>query len=203
AAIPLLSGFSKEGLLLLMVLVFFAAIILKNAFGLFINKLQINFVKNLFVSSTGNVLNKVFNRSLPEIQQESSNTWVNKLTQMQSMLATNISISLIIVINEGIIFGLTAIIACVWDWRLFLLLIGVLVPSVGFFYYKVKAMIKTAGYEKNQNYVTLHAEAQEMIFGYADIKIAGTEKNFKKRFNEMAKRYSQLQAKLEFTNFIP
>src|SRR5690606_3958864 len=41
-SIPFLSGFSKEGLLLLMVLVFFAAIILKNAFGLFINKLQIN-----------------------------------------------------------------------------------------------------------------------------------------------------------------
>lgn len=202
-AIPFLSGFSKEGLLLLMVLVFFAAIILKNSFGLLINKWQVNFVRNLFVSSTENVLNKVFNRSLPEIQKESSNTWVNKLTQMQNMLASNIAISLIIVINEAIIFGLTAIIACFWDWHLFLLLIGILLPSVGLFYYKVKTMIKTAGYEKNQNYIALYGEAQEMIFGYSDIKIAGTEANFKKRFNEMARNYSRLNAKLEFTMFVP
>ena len=203
AFVPFTASLSKEQLLLSTVGVFFLLIILKNLFGLYINRLQVNFVRNLFVSSTANVLNKVYDRTLPELQQETSNTWVNKLTEMQTTLCSNLTISMIIIINEAIVFGLTALIVCFWNLPLFLLLVGVLLPSVGFFYYRIKNMIVHAGQEKNAKYVHLYAKAQEMIFGYTDIKIAGTEYNFKKRFDETARRYSILQGKVDFTLFIP
>ena len=203
AAAPFLAGYGKEHLLLMTVGLFFLLIIIKNIFGLYINKLQVNFVRELFVRSTENVLDKVYAKPLPDILKENSNTWVNKVTELQGMLCSNMAISIMIIINEAIVFALTAIIVCAWNWHLFLLLVFVLIPSIGFFYYKVKNMIKAAGQEKNQNYVILHNKAQEMIFGYTDIKIAGTENSFKKRFNDTAKRYSVLQGKLDFTLFIP
>jgi ATP-binding cassette, subfamily B, bacterial PglK len=200
---PFLSGLSKNQLLLLAVGLFFLLIIVKNLFGLYINKLQVNFVRNLYVSSTERVLNKVYNRPLHEILGESSNTWTNKVTQLQVTLCSNMAISIMIIINETMIFAMTAVIVCFWNWHLFLLLIGVLLPSVGLFYSRVKHMIKDAGIEKNNSYVFLSQGAQEMIFGYTDIKIAGTEENFKKRFVDTAKRFSFMQGKVDFTLFIP
>ncbi len=201
--LPFLSGLDKQQLLVYTVLLFFFLILLKNAFGLYINKLQVNFVRSLYVTSSMNVLEKVYNRSMLDIQKETSNELVSKLTYYQSALCSNAAISTIILINEAIIFLLTAVIVSTYDWRLFLLLIGVLLPVMGGFYAKVKNMIKNAGEEKSQNSIKLYASAQEMIFGYTDIKIAGTEERFKNRFNGFAKNFSVFQARLDFMMFIP
>ncbi|MBS1776899.1 MAG: ABC transporter ATP-binding protein [Bacteroidetes bacterium] len=203
AAVPIFAPLSKEQLLLTAVGLFFLLIILKNLFGLYINKLQVNFVRSLFVSSTENVLNKVYDRPLHEILDKSSNSWVNKMVELQAALCSNMAISMMIIINEAMIFLLTTIVVCFWNWQLFLLLVCVLIPAVGYFYYRVKHLLVQAGYEKNHSFIYLHARAQEMIFGYTDIKIAGTEKNFKSRFMSIAKKYSNLQAKVDFILFIP
>jgi len=201
--IPVLAHLSKEQLLLTLVGLFFVLIVAKNAFGLYINRVQVRFVQNMFVSSSMNVLNKVYDRSLLDIQKDTSNELVNKLTSLQTSLCSNAAISTIILINESMVFILTAIIVCVWNWQLFILLIGVLLPSMGFFYSKVKNMIKTAGVEKSNNGIKLYAGAQEMIFGYTDIKIAGTEKTFKKKFENSAREYSVHQGRMDFMLFIP
>lgn len=200
---PFLSGFSKEHLLLLTVSAFFLLIVIKNLFGLYINKLQVRFVRNLFVTSTHNVLDKVYEKPLHEILGQSSGKWINKVTELQIMLCSNMAISVMIIINEAMIFAMTTVIVCVWNWHLFLLLVVVLIPSIGLFYARVKNMIKEAGQEKNKNYVTLHTSAQEMIFGYTDIKIAGTENSFKKHFIDTARKYSIMQGKVDFILFIP
>lgn len=200
---PFMSGFSKNELLLVIVAVFLILIVAKNAFGLYINKLQVNFVQDLYVTSSMNVLEKIYGRSLLDIQKNTSNELVGKLSHYQSALCSNAAISTIIIINEAIIFTLTAITVCAWDWKLFLLLIGVLLPIMGFFYSKVKNMIKTAGEEKSKNGVALYASAQEMIFGYTDIKIAGTENSFKNRFKTFVTNYSKHQARMDFMLFIP
>lgn len=201
--LPFLSNLNKNEVLVYTIILFFLLILLKNAFGLYINKLQVNFVRSLYVTSSMNVLEKVYDRSLLDIQNETSNELVSKLTYYQSALCSNAAISTIILINETIIFLLTAVIVSTYDWRLFFLLIAVLLPVMGGFYAKVKNMIKNAGEEKTKNSINLYASAQEMIFGYTDIKIAGTEDHFKTRFKGFAKNFSVFQARLDFMMFIP
>lgn len=198
-----LANFSKTELLLYTVGAFFLLIVAKNAFGLWINKLQVSFVRRLYVSSTMNVLNKVYDRTMLDMQKETSNELVSKLTYYQSALCSSAAISSLILINEAIIFLLTGTIICVHDWKLFFLLIGVVLPIMGLFYLRVKNMIKVAGEEKSKNSIKLYAYAQEMIFGYTDIKIAGTEDSFKGRFNRFAKKYSFNQAQIDFMMFVP
>ncbi len=201
--LPSLSTFTRENLLLVAVAALFVLIVIKNVFGLYINWLQVKFVKNLFVSSSMNVLEQVYDRSLPDIQKESSNTLVNKLTYMQIALCSNAAISTIIIINEAIVFGLTALIVSLWDWQLFALLIVVLIPTMGLFYSRVKNMISDAGTQKSEHSIQLYARAQEMILGYIDIKIAGTEANFKKRFEKIASNYTTFMGRMDFMLFIP
>ena len=200
---PILAGFSKTELLIYTVAAFFLLIVAKNAFGLLINWMQVSFVRKLYVSSSMNVLNKVYDRSMLDMQKETSNELVSKLTYYQSALCSSAAISSLILINEAIVFGLTGLIICTYNWQLFLLLIGVLLPTMGAFYAKVKNMIKVAGEEKSKNSIKLYAYAQEMVFGYTDIKIAGTQDNFKDRFNRYAKKYSHNQAQIDFMMFIP
>ncbi len=201
--VPSLASLTKNELLLYSALLFFVVIILKNLLGLYINKLQVNFVKHFYVSSSMNVLDKIYKKPLLDIQKDTSNELVSKLTYYQAVLCSNAAISTIILINETIIFSLTAITVCFIDWKLFLLLIIVMLPIMGGFYARVKSRIKTAGLEKTSNATKLYANAQEMIFGYTDIKIAGTEQNFKKRFEQYADNYSVYQARLDFMQFIP
>lgn len=200
---PMLADFTKTELLLYTVAAFFLLIIAKNAFGLLINWLQVSFVRKLYVSSSMNVLNKVYDRSMLDMQKETSNELVSKLTYYQSALCSSAAISSLILINEAIIFTLTALIICTYNWQLFLLMVGVLFPIMGAFYAKVKNMIKVAGEEKSKNSIKLYAYAQEMVFGYTDIKIAGTQDSFKDRFKKFAKKYSHNQAQIDFMMFIP
>lgn len=200
---PVLAGFSKTELLIYTVAAFFLLIIAKNAFGLLINWLQVNFVRKLYVSSSMNVLNKVYDRSMLDMQKETSNELVSKLTYYQSALCSSAAISSLILINEAIVFGLTGLIICAYNWQLFFLLVGVLIPIMGAFYAKVKNMIREAGEQKSKNSIKLYAYAQEMIFGYTDIKIAGTQDKFKDRFYNFAKKYSKNQGQIDFMMFIP
>jgi len=203
-AIPfIVTHFTRQQLLLIVALLFFVLIIAKNLFGLYINWLQVRFVRNFYVSSSMNVLNKIYDRTLLDIQKDTSNELVNKLTSQQISLSSYAAISTIIIINEAMVFALTAIIVCIWNWQLFLLMIVIIAPSMGYFYSKVKNMIKNAGLQKSQDSIQLYASAQEMIFGYTDIKIAGTQKNFKKKFEETAHRYSVQQSWIDFLMFIP
>lgn len=200
---PILSAFTKNELLIYTVAAFFLLIVTKNAFGLLINWLQVSFVRKLYVSSSDNVLNKVYDRSMLDMQKETSNELVSKLTYYQSALCSSAAISSLILINEAIVFLLTGLIICLYNWQLFFLLIGVMIPIMGAFYAKVKNMIRVAGEEKSKNSIKLYAYAQEMIFGFTDIKIAGTEDRFKKRFLDFAKKYSHNQAHIDFMMFIP
>ena len=200
---PILSSFSKNELLIYTVAAFFLLIVAKNAFGLLINWLQVNFVKKLYISSSMNVLNKVYDRSMLDMQKETSNELVSKLTYYQSALCSSAAISSLILINEAIVFTLTGLIICLYNWQLFFLLIGVMIPIMGAFYAKVKNMIRVAGEEKSKNSIKLYANAQEMIFGFTDIKIAGTENSFKDRFEQLAKKYSKNQSQIDFMMFIP
>ncbi len=200
---PILAEFSKNELLIYTVAAFFLLIVAKNAFGLLINWMQVSFVRKLYVSSSMNVLDKVYNRTMLDMQKETSNELVSKLTYYQSALCSSAAISSLILINEAIVFFLTGLIICLYNWQLFFLLIGVLIPTMGAFYAKVKNMIRVAGEEKSKNSIKLYAYAQEMIFGYTDIKIAGTEDKFKDRFYNFAKKYSHNQAQIDFMMFIP
>lgn len=200
---PILAGFTKTELLIYTVAAFFLLIVAKNAFGLLINWMQVNFVRKLYVSSSTNVLEKVYDRSMLDMQKETSNELVSKLTYYQSALCSSAAISSLILINEAIVFGLTGLIICAYNWQLFFLLIGVLIPVMGAFYAKVKNMIREAGEQKSKNSIKLYAYAQEMIFGYTDIKIAGTQERFKKRFIDFSKKYSRNQSHIDFMMFIP
>lgn len=201
--VPAAAAFTKESMLLVTAGGFFLLILGKNIFGLYINRTQVNFVRDLYVSSTMNVLGNIYDRQLQDIQKDSSNQLVDKLTNRQMALCSNAAISSIIILNETIIFTLTAVIICAWNWHLFLLLVGILFPIMGLFYARVKNMIKNAGREKNKESIQLYARAQEMIIGYVDIKISGTEQFYKKHFRKIAERFGNYQKRLDFMLFIP
>lgn len=200
---PGISAVSKNQLLLLAVSVFFLVIVLKNAFGLLINRIQVNFVQGFYISSSVNVLNKIYSKSYTELQKEPSAKLSNKLSGMQIGIANNTTLAVISIISETMIFIITSAVLVFWNWQLFLLMLCVIVPVMGGFYSSVKRTIKEAGVEKNTIIARLFAKTQEMIFGYADIKIAGTEENYKEEYKLMVENFGNHQKKLNFINFLP
>jgi len=100
-------------------------------------------------------------------------------------------------------FAITAIVMIAWNWQLFALMAVVATPVMGIFYSKVKSRIRQAGKQKNNHLMKLLEQSQEMVHGYTDIKIAGTEQNFKSRFRSLSEKYSSEQGKLDVMMFIP
>jgi ABC-type multidrug transport system fused ATPase/permease subunit len=203
ANLPFLHNLDREHLLMVVVVSFFTLLVIKNLIGLYINRKQVKFTETLFVSSSLNVLGNVYRRSYTDLQKNTSNELVNKVTHLQMDLASYAAISIIILINESMIFALTCLAMFIWNWKLSLLLIAALLPTVGLFYRKVKRKIKEAGVIKNREGINLYAKAQEMIIGYTDIKIAGTENTLKARFRRIAQTVGHNQGKADFMMFIP
>lgn len=200
---PFLQNVERNKLLLLAVAVFFIVILLKNGIGLLINRVQINFVKDLYITSTTSVLKRIYNKSYIELQKTPSAKLANKLSGMLIGLANNATLSVITIINELMIFTITSIVLVSWNWQLFALTLAVIIPVMGVFYSRVKNTIKTAGIERNALMARLIGQTQEMIFGYADIKIAGTEDSYKQQYHNIVSTFSEHQKKLNFINFLP
>lgn len=203
ASFPAISGMSKNNLLFVAVGLFFIVILVKNALGMVINRIQVNFVKDHYLSSSMNTLNKIYNKSYLEILHSVSAKLANKLSGMQIGLTNNATLSVITIINESMIFIITSVVLLLWNWQLFLLMLAIIIPVMGIFYARVKNTIKAAGAEKNGITSRLIAHSQEMLFGYADIKIAGTEESYKNKYRSMVERFAEHQGKINFINFLP
>lgn len=203
AYIPAFATVPKNTLLLYATGIFFLVIVLKNLFGFYVNLVQVRFVRRLYITLSAKVLDQVYRLPLQTIQNTTSAKLSQRLTNYQISLITLVAMPTIILINEGIMFAITAVVMIVWNWQLFALLAIVATPVMGIFYSKVKSKIRQAGKQKNSHLMKLLEQSQEMVHGYTDIKIAGTEQNFKKRFRGLSEKYSSEQGKLDVMMFIP
>lgn len=201
--LPFLSGTTQEKLLIYASAIFFAIIVIKNLFILFVNKLQVRFVNDFYEHSSLQMMDKIYNRSLAEITETPSYILANKLSHLQVALCNATIIPALVVINEAIIIILSIVLVCAWNWQLFLLMAVILIPCLGIFYKGIKERSRKSGAEKNALMVSLNQHAQNMIHGYTDIKIAGTENNFKNAYQQKVKRLSVLQRITDFLVFVP
>ncbi len=201
--LPSLSGYSRNELMLYAIALFFLVIIIKNLFSLYVNRVQVNFVRDVFIATSRNLIQNVYSRPFVQLQQQTTQDIINTISYLPSALCTTAALPMLIILNELVILTLTVVLIAAWNWQLLILLTIVLVPVFGLFYKKVKQTIKEAGQEKNIGMVKLNAHVQQMIFGYTDIKVAGTEENFKEEFNRQVERFSNYQRKADFLVFVP
>jgi ATP-binding cassette, subfamily B, bacterial PglK len=201
--LPSLSGYDRQQLMLYTIGLFFVFIIAKNLFSLYINRRQVNFVRDVFLSTSRNLIQNIYNRPYTKLQEQTSQDVINTISYLPSALCSTAMLPMLIILNESIVFLLTVILVAAWNWQLLVLLMVVLVPVFGVFYRSVKQTIKEAGKEKNKGMVRLNAHVQQMILGYTDIKVAGTEDNFKDQFNKQVEDFSNYQRKADFLVFVP
>jgi ABC-type multidrug transport system fused ATPase/permease subunit len=203
AHFPGLFDTGRETILLWASGVFFMIILVKNLFILWIYRLQTSFVKDFFIHSSFKMMERVYRRSLEEMDTKASYEWANKLTFQQGTLSNIVILPSLVIINEGLVIIFSTVLVCVWNYKLFLLLAAVLLPTVGVFYKRVKQVSRKASKEKNDTIVQMHHRAQDMIKGYTDIKIAGTERNFISRFMDRVRSFAILQEKTDFLVYVP
>jgi ABC-type bacteriocin/lantibiotic exporter with double-glycine peptidase domain len=165
--------------------------------------LQTGFVKDFFIHSSGKMIERVYGRSLEEMNTKASYEWANKLTFQQGTLCSIVILPSLVIINEGLIILFSTVLVCVLDYRLLLLLALVLIPALGIFYRRIKLVSRNAGKKKNEMIVDMNHHAQDMIKGYTDIKIAGTERRFIDRFIGKANFFAALQQKTDFLVYVP
>lgn len=200
---PAIAGYSKEQLLLYAVSIFFILIIAKNIFSLYISRRQVGFVQGVYKYASQNLIDNIYARTLTDIQRKGSQEVVNIVAYLPQALCTSAILPMLIIFNEAIILGLTVAFVAVWNWQLLLLLLVVLLPSFGVFYSRVKDTIKQNGAERNKSIVRLKEYVQEMVYGYTDIKVAGTEQHFKEQLKKQVHDYSNYQRRNDLLVFVP
>ena len=203
AYLPSLAVYDRQHLMMYTIVLFFSFIIIKNLFSLYISRRQVNFVRDVFLSTSRNLIQNTFSRPYLHLQQQTTQDLINTISYLPSALCTTAALPMLVILNESMVFVLTVVLLAAWNWQLLILLMLVLVPVFGVFYKSVKQTIKEAGREKNKGMVNLNSHVQQMIWGYTDIKVAGTEDYFKARFNEQVDAFSNYQRKSDFLIFVP
>jgi ATP-binding cassette, subfamily B, bacterial PglK len=200
---PWLSGFGQHSLLLMAIGAFVVLMLCKNFFSLYISKRQVSFVQEVYRQMAHNLIRNIYNRPLPILQQATSHHIINTASYLPQALTTSALLPMLIIYNEAMVLALTIIIIAVWNWQLLLLLSAVLLPGYLLFYKKVKNEIRKNSEERSRNVVALNGLVQQMVHGYTDIKVAGTDDNFKKEYDKYARSFSHYQGRNDFLVLVP
>lgn len=200
---PSLGNLEQRTLLLIAIGVFVVLMLCKNFFSLYISKRQVSFVQDVYRQMAHNLIHNIYNRPLPILQQATSHHIINKASYMPQALTTSALLPMLIIYNEAIVLALTVIVIGIWNWQLLLLLSAVLLPGYLLFYKKVKDEIRENSEERSRNVVALNGLVQQMVYGYTDIKVAGTEDSFKEEYDRYARSFSHHQGRNDFLVLVP
>lgn len=176
-------GFTSHGSFIVCIaVVVLIGIVLKNIIGILINREQARFSVAVYKYLTGQVLQAKLRKGFLYFTSTNSNKILRDIVLVPKNFSQKLLFPLLNLFNELTILTLVVISLVVYDPRIILLLSGLILPFFIIFYRVTRKKIQEIGQKVNDLKPQLDKPIFEMIFGYADTQVTGTEELFKNRY---------------------
>lgn len=184
-------------------LIVFIIIIVKNLFGLWVNKRQMHFSGNIYEYLSGRMYINTFQRGLDYFNNENSNKIQNRIVRIPNAFSGVISVGIFQFLNELIVLILIIISITLYDPKIIVLLAATIVP-VFFLFYKFNGeKIKGLRRKMNDLQPKIAKPVYELSFGYVDVAISGVFETFKKEFSRYVKQMKVEQVRVSVLSLVP
>lgn len=197
-------GFESEKAFTFFLLGVISVLILaKNVFFILLSRLQSKYIQKLQEEISSLTLKSYLTSNYLNLKKTNSNNIIWEINALPAHFVKFLILPLLTFINEFIIFIIVMVGLMMYDPRIILLLLVVVVPITYMFYRFAKSKIQS--YQKRLSVLIpqLNALAQQSIFGFIDVLLTGTRKYYSKKFDEKLKEYSDINVNLYTFMLIP
>lgn len=192
----------KSFLLFLMisVLVFF---VLKSAFGIFVNWLQVRFAGGVAIHITQQQFKKYFNLDFHTFTSLKSSVVTHHIINNPVSYVTWVVLPLMLIASEAIIIFLIVCGIAYYDFKLFVFIICLIGPASYIIFALLKNRSTRIGREMNRIFPLALGTLTQTINGYIDIILAAKTKFYEKRFIRQQAHFQRLSMAAYLQNLIP
>jgi ATP-binding cassette, subfamily B, bacterial PglK len=192
----------KNFLLFLMisVLVFF---VLKSAFGIFVNWLQVRFAGRVALHITQEQFKKYFNLDFHTFTSLKSSVVTHHIINNPVSYVTWVVLPLMLIMSEAIIILLIVCGIAYYDFKLFLFIMCLIGPTSWVIFAMLKNRSTRIGREMNRVYPLALGTLTQTINGYIDIILAEKTRFYEKRFLRLQGHFQRLSMAAYLQNLIP
>lgn len=185
---------------LMAVLLFY---IFKTAFGLLVYWISAKFATDVAVHITQNQYDKYYAVSYLDFTNIKSSVITNHVFNNPTSYLAWVVNPVIMIFSEIIIVTLIVVSIIFIDFTLFLCIIGIVAPATLLIYYSLKNKSSLYGQELDRVVPLVYGSLNASVNGYIDVKLAGKEKDFRKRYLDGIFRYHDVGQKANFIGLVP
>lgn len=156
-------------------------ILVKNITSLWIHYYQARFSYRLQRFYSFNLFKAYYNKGFLFFKATSSPKIFRNIQSVPNVFATNILLPLLSVLNELVILAFIVVGLTIYNVQIVLLLVVVILPAFSIFYYSTKNKAKEVAEQQHTLTPKLFKNIMEAVYGYSDVKITNTEKEFYSR----------------------
>ena len=188
AAITLQLGINKTSFLYLAIAVVLVLFVFKSFIGYKIEDSKINYAYRISLRLSDEMFQSILRGEYLELIRKNSTFNYHKIAHIPGTFAHNIVLSYLTILSESIILILIFVAIVIYDWQMFLLLTGVMIPGAYILSrLKQRQLVITSNDLKNY-YPKLSQYALEGIQGFLDINTTQSHNFFVDKFNAVNKK---------------
>lgn len=193
----------ERQLIVILAVVFFVIIMIKNILGLWIAKIQSEFSYSLYRTFTLQIHEFYYKKGFTFFKSTNSNIIIRDVSIATEKFAQNHVLGTLSFLNEIIVLLSILVSIAIYNFQIVILLFVTVVPSFLFFYIWVRNKSIELGEIKNRIGPIMSKNVFQSIFGYVDIVISGSESIFRRRIEDNLDELVDVNIKTNIYNLAP
>lgn len=197
-------GFKSDAnFILFLSLNIFGVILIKNLFGLWIQKNQYKFSFDAYRIISNQVFQSAYNKGYTFFKNNNSNDLMNEISYIPQAFSNQILIKIFQFLNEFVVILLVLGSLVIYDPFIVSVLMLILLPFFYGFYKMSKDKMAFYSERISSLNVVISRPIFEVIFGYTDTKIGGVFSSFRHTYDKAVYEKSDVSIKHQLIQQIP
>lgn len=197
-------GFNTDNLFIVFLCALILSfIVIKNLFGLWVQKTQIKFSWDTYENLSTDVLKSAYQKGFLFFTSENSNRLLNRIVNVPNRYSQLFLLQLFLFLNELVILIMVIVSLVIYDYKILLLLSAVVLPIFMIFYKLTKNRVGYYNSRLDELIPKISKPVFEIVFGFVDIAIGQVFKNFNDEYAKGVKESKILKTRLGIVTQIP
>lgn len=194
---------TDKGFLLFLIIGVLVFFVLKSAFGIFVNWLQVRFAGGIAIHITQQQFKKYFNLDFHTFTSLKSSVVTHHIINNPVSYVTWVVLPLMLIMSEIIIILLIICGIAYYDFKLFVFIMCLIGPASYIIFALLKNRSTRIGRDMNKIYPLALGTLTQTINGYIDIILAEKTKYYESKFLRLQGNYQRLSMMAYLQNLIP
>ena len=197
-------NFTNERMFILLLCgILFVTFLLKNLFGLLIQKIQFEYCWNIHENISARVMDSAFQKGFLFFNSNNSNKIFNEVAGIPMQFARQTLLQILLLFNEMFVLLLIISTLLVYDGFILVLLAAIILPVFLVFYSNTKQKVAGMSTELNDMIPQINKPIFELAFGYVDVVIGGVFNFFRTKYTSQINDAKALRVRLLLIQNVP